>query len=158
MLFWRQLGKISTIVLMIRFFQYGRALKKNLISIVLLVGAVTLNLSMLSQARCAGGQDRQVNAAQAAQAVAPQGNSACCAAHSRGQEVKDGGGRNAQHGSGVKCVCGVDGPGAHLDFNFIVAAVEFAPENHALQTLPTTVSVFTNAAPVPQDRPPKLLA
>ncbi|OGP15441.1 MAG: hypothetical protein A2052_05685 [Deltaproteobacteria bacterium GWA2_54_12] len=133
-------------------------MKKNLISIVLLVGAVTLNLSMLSQARCAGGQDRQVNAAQAAQAVAPQGNSACCAAHSRGQEVKDGGGRNAQHGSGVKCVCGVDGPGAHLDFNFIVAAVEFAPENHALQTLPTTVSVFTNAAPVPQDRPPKLLA
>lgn len=134
-------------------------MKNNLISIFLLVGAVTLNLSMLSQARCAGGQSaRQVNAVQAAQAIAPQGNSAFRAAHSSGQEVKAGSESGAQHGFGVKCGCGVEGPGVHLDFNFIVAEVELAPRNHALQALPTAVSVFTNIAPVPQDMPPKLLA
>ena len=127
-------------------------MKKNLISIVLLVGAVTLNLSMLSNSSLAGCHDRQGNAVHAARAAAPQGNSGFCAARSSGQEVKAGSASGAQHG------CGVEGPGVHLDFNFVVAAVELAPRNHAQQPIPTASPVFTDAALVPQDRPPRLSA
>lgn len=128
-------------------------MKKNLITIFLLVGAVTLNLSMLSKTRCVDSlNDRQVNVAaiEAAQ-------HASVVTHYKGHEVKAGSGSKSQHGSGVKCVCGVEGP-VHLDFNFIVAAVEMPPKNHALHAIPTAVSVFTNVASVPQDRPPKLFA
>ncbi|MBI2400357.1 MAG: hypothetical protein HYV23_04770 [Deltaproteobacteria bacterium] len=128
-------------------------MKKNLITIFLFVGAVTLNLSMLSQASCAGVQDRQIN-----EAAIEAARHASAVAHYNGYEVKSGSGNDSQHGFGVKCAFGVEGPGVHLDFNFKAAAIESPPEKQALQAIPTAVSAVMSADSVPQDRPPKPLA
>lgn len=128
-------------------------MKKNLISIFLFVGAVTLNLSMLSQARCVDGhKGMQVSVAAAADAEHDS-----VVTHSNGQEVKASG-SDERRAPGVKCVCGGESPGVHMDFNLIVAAIELPPKGQPLQAIQTAVSVFANADPVPQDRPPKPLA
>lgn len=120
---------------------------------MLLVGAVTLSLSMLSQARCDGGQDRQVSAVHAASIVTAQHSSA-----SSGRELNTGHDGHAGHGAGSKCGYDADGTSVHFDLNFNMAAVDLAPKERAPQALLAVVSIFTNLAPVPQDRPPKLFA
>lgn len=129
-------------------------MKKNLFSIFLLVGVVTLNLSMLCQASRVGRQDRQADAAYAAPAMAAERALAFAASHSTEREVKAGGESHAGHG----CACGIDAQGLHFDLNFSAAAVELPPKGHAPQALSIAVSVFTDIASVPQDRPPKLFA
>lgn len=125
-------------------------LKKNLISIFLIAGAVALNLAVLGQAACAGSRaiSRQVNEAAV---TALRHAHVVIAAQPGGHES---GKQASAHASAVKRGFGPDDSGIHLDLNFITEEIEPAPRSHAPHALAITAAIFTDLAPVPQDRPP----
>lgn len=129
-------------------------MKKNLITIFLLVGAFTLNLSVLCQAGSTGSHRAgQLNADVVAAAKQALGISVT---HPKAQDVRKAG-ESRSHGPADRCAAAAD-YGIHLDFNLDFAAVEITPQGRSLPTIAAAAPFFTSLGPAPQDRPPKPLA
>ncbi|CAG1064452.1 hypothetical protein BAC1_00008 [uncultured bacterium] len=122
-------------------------MKKNLVTIFLLFGAVALNLGMLVQSSSAGNHDvLELNAA-----VIAAGLDATYAALTSGQELAATG---ESLPYAVSDRCASDGAVIHHDLGFKVAASGPVPHGRPLHLAAQSAPVFSSPPPVPRDRPP----
>ncbi len=122
-------------------------MKKNLVTIFLLFGAVALNLGMLTQSSSAGRRHGlELNAPAFA-----AGLDGACAAHPSGQEITAAA-ESLPYAAGDSCA--LDGAVIHFDLGFKVAAPWPVPHGSALNLAATPSQVFSSPPPVPRDRPP----
>lgn len=122
-------------------------MKKNLMTVFLLFGAVALNLGMLGQSSSAGSHALELNAA----AIAGAGLDGAYAARPSGQELAATD-ESLPYAVGDRCAS--DGAVIHLDLGFKAAASGPVPHGRALHLAAPTAPVFSSPPPVPRDRPP----